>query len=196
MSGVVIRPAADERDIAWAASLIARSFDHLDIDRYVVPDAGERPGIMREFYGLLVAGAARGAGEVLITDGAVAVWFDRTTPVAEPADQGARLAEITGPYLPRFEELFRLFEKHDPTEPHWELAFLAVEPDRQGRGLGSTLMKHTHARLDEQGVAAFLHATNPDNQRVYRRHGYAGMDPAAVPLPDGSAFHPMWRPAA
>jgi ribosomal protein S18 acetylase RimI-like enzyme len=195
MTDIAIRPAADSGDILWAAELITRSFDHLDLDRYVVPDDERRPGVMRDFYHLLTSAAADGAGEVLLTDGAVAVWFDRTHALAEPAGHETRLAEITGPYLPRFAELDALFDKHQPAEPHWELAFLAVDASQRGRGVGSALMRHTHNRLDRQGTAAFLHATNPDNQRIYRRHGYTEMDPAVVRLPGAAgAFYPMWRP--
>jgi ribosomal protein S18 acetylase RimI-like enzyme len=197
MTDIAIHPAADSRDIAWAAELIARSFDHLDLDRYVVPDNARRPAIMQEFYHLLTSSAADGAGEVLLTDGAVAVWFDRTRAPAEAGGHEQRLMEITGPYLPRFAELNALFDKHEPAEPHWELAFLAVDVDQRGRGVGGALMRHTHDRLDEQGLGAFLHATNAGNQRVYRRHGYAEMDPAVVRLPeDAGAFYPMWRPPA
>jgi ribosomal protein S18 acetylase RimI-like enzyme len=197
MTDIAIRAAADSRDILWAAELISRSFDHLDLDRYVVPDDERRPGVMRDFYHLLTSAAADGAGEVLLTDGAVAVWFDRTHALAEPAGHETRLAEITGPYLPRFAELDALFDKHQPAEPHWELAFLAVDASQRGRGVGSALMRHTHNRLDRQGGAAFLHATNLDNQRIYRRHGYTEMDPAVVRLPGAAgAFYPMWRPPA
>ena len=192
-----IRPAYDSRDITWAAELITRSFDHLDLDRYVVPDHTRRPAVMRDFYHRRASAAAGGGGEVLLADGAVAVWFDRTGQAVEASGHEHRLIEITGPYLPRFAELNALFDKHEPAEPHWELAFLAVEADQRGRGVGSALIRHTHDRLDQQGIAAFLHATNLDNQRIYRRHGYTEMDPAVVRLPeDAGAFYPMWRPPA
>lgn len=196
MTDSTIRPAGDDRDIAWAADLVARSFDHLVPDRYVVPDDEERPSIMREFYRLLITYAADGGGEVLLSDGAVAVWFDRTNQAAPPADYEQRLTEITGPYLPRFQEIDDLLEKNQPADPHWHFAFLAVEADLRGQGRGGALMRHTHARLDEQGVATYLEATNPDNQRVYRRHGYTDMEPSAMRLPTGAvAFYRMWRPA-
>lgn len=192
----MIRPALDSQDIVWAAELIARSFAHLDLDRYAVPDDSHRPTIMRDFYHLLTTSAAEGAGEVMLADGAVAVWFDRTKASAAPPDYERRLSDITGPYLPRFARLNALFDKHEPAEPHWELAFLAVDADQRGRGVGGALMRHMHARLDDEGLAAFLHATNLNNQRLYRRHGYVDMDPPVVRLPDGGAFYPMWRDPA
>jgi ribosomal protein S18 acetylase RimI-like enzyme len=188
-----IRVAADDRDVTYAADLITRAFDHLGPNRYLVPDDTQRLSILGDYFRILTEHAARGAGEVLLTDGAVAVWFDRTTEPTEPTDYEKQLTAIAGEHLDRFREVDQLLETHHPTDPHWHLAFLAVEPDRQGRGLGSTLMNHTHARLDHQGTAAFLEATNPDNQRIYRRHGYTTMNPPVVRLGDGTPFYRMWR---
>ncbi len=190
---LTIRPAADDADVRHAADVIARSFDHLGANRYLIPDSRQRLPIMREYFGILVEHAARGAGEVLLTDGAVAVWFDRTTEPAEPDRYEQRLTEITGEHLARFHELDKLLESHHPAEPHWHLALLAVEPARWGQGLGSALMNHTHTRLDQHGTAAFLEASSPDSQRVYRRHGYTDMTPSAIRLGDGTPFYRMWR---
>jgi ribosomal protein S18 acetylase RimI-like enzyme len=189
-----IRPAADDADVAHAADVIARSFDHLGANRYLVPDDNWRVPIMRKFFGLLTEHAARGAGEVMLTEGAVAVWFDRTSALSEPEGFPQRLAEAVGDHLERFDELDKLLGAHHPSQPHWHLAFLAVEPGLWGQGRGSALMRHTHARLDQQGTPAYLEASNPDSQRVYRRHGYTEMSPFAIRLADGTPFYRMWRP--
>jgi ribosomal protein S18 acetylase RimI-like enzyme len=191
-----IRPAADAADVAAAADLIALSFDHLAANHYLVPDEKLRLPVMREFFFLLTEHAANGAGEVLLTeDGAgAAVWFDRTTDPTEPEGYEERITAAAGEYVGRFDELDVLFEKNHPTDPHWHLAFLAVHPDRWGQGLGGALMDHTHARLDSAGIPAYLEATNADNQRVYRRHGYQDMSPSAILLADGTPFYRMWRP--
>ncbi|WP_372454037.1 GNAT family N-acetyltransferase [Actinoplanes hulinensis] len=52
------------------------------------------------------------------------------------------------------------------------MAFLAVHPDQQRRGTGSTLLRHRHEGLDATGTAAYLEATGPRNRRLYARHGY------------------------
>lgn len=195
MTNITIRPASDDRDVACAADLIARSFDHLAANRYLVPNRQLRLPIMREYFHLLTAHAADGGGEVLLTDGAVAVWFNRTSEPAELADYDMRLAESTGVYLHRFQELDRLLEKNHPTEPHWHLAFLAVQPELWGHGRGSALMKHTHTRLDRQGIGAYLEATNANNRRLYKRHGYLDIEPSVIHLSDGTPFYRMCRPA-
>jgi GNAT superfamily N-acetyltransferase len=192
-----IRPASGDAELYAAADLIALSFDHLDANRYLVPEATDRLPVMRHFFHILVEHAADGNGEVLRTDdgSAVAVWFDRTREPVEPRDYEQRLKNGAGHYVERFDALDTLLETHHPDEQHWHLAFLAVHPQRWGTGLGSALMQHTHDRLDRQGAPAYLEATNDDNRRVYRRHGYEDMQPGVIELPDGTPFYRMWRPA-
>ena len=188
-----IRPALDDQEVAAAADLIALSFDHLGANHYLVPVESERLTVMRAFFLAETERAANGAGQVLVTEDAVAVWFDRTRQHPLPEGYEEKFAAAVGPHLERFGELDELFEANHPAEPHWHLAFLAVHPERWGHGLGSALMRHTHARLDAEGLPAYLEATNADNQRVYKRHGYEDMEPSAILLGDGTPFFRMWR---
>jgi GNAT superfamily N-acetyltransferase len=189
---------ADEAVRLGVGAFISESFDHLDADRYLVPDEQRRTEVMGRYFGMLAESAADGAGEVLriVDDGgtaACAVWFDRTSEGQPWAEYEKLLAEVAGPYLPRFQALDEAFDALHPVEPHWHLAFLAVRPDKWGRGLGTVLLDHTHARLDAQGTPAYLEATNADNARLYRKHGYADMTPATIQV-GPVTFRRMWRP--
>jgi ribosomal protein S18 acetylase RimI-like enzyme len=57
-------------------------------------------------------------------------------------------------------------------EPHWYLDAIAVEPERQGRGIGSALLDAVHARIDAEGVPIVLLTYQPKNLALYQRHGY------------------------
>ncbi|MCA2214031.1 GNAT family N-acetyltransferase [Jidongwangia harbinensis] len=194
-----IRPARPD-EIDDLGRLIAVSFDHLDANAYLVPAPADRIPVMADFFALLT-GHAAGYGRVDVLDGprgpvATAVWFDLTRDVPDPPDYDRRMTALSGVYRGHFDALDDLFGKHHPHDPHWHLAFLAVHPDHQGAGLGSALMSRTHEELDAAGTPAYLEATNADNVRLYRRHGYADMDPFDISLPDGTPFYRMWRPAA
>ena len=191
-----LRRPADEREVGAVADLVARSFDHLAANHYLVADPAERLPRMREFFRIGTDHAANGHGEVVFTEDltGAAVWFDRTRPSAEPVDYEQRLAAAGGDHLPRFLELDELLEAHHPEEPHWHLAFLAVDPAYWGQGIGGTLMRHTLDRLDDDGVPAYLEATNDDNRRLYRSHGFADLTPTEIHLGDGTPFYRMWRP--
>jgi ribosomal protein S18 acetylase RimI-like enzyme len=191
----VIRPAA-EAELPAVGALIALAFDDLEQNRSLVPDPAVRLRVMGEFFTLLTEHAPL-CGKVDVIDdpagglAAAAVWFDRTHEIPEIPHYDERLAALAGEWLPHFHALDELFDKHHPMDPHWHLAFLAVHPDHQGRGLGGALMDSTHQDLG--GTAAYLEATNDDNIRLYRRYGYADMIPFDIRLPDDTPFYRMWR---
>ena len=58
--------------------------------------------------------------------------------------QLAMLPSLVGIYgrdLPRVIGALTKVEKHHPTDPHEYLAFVGVAPERQGRGIGSMILK-------------------------------------------------------
>lgn len=193
---IKVRRPADAHEVGAVADLVARSFDHLAANHYLVPDPAERLPRMREFFRIGTDHAVKGHGEVVFTEDltGAAVWFDRTRPPAEPDDYEQRLASAGGDHLPRFAELDELLEAHHPEEPHWHLAFLAVDPAYWGQGIGSALMRHTLDRLDFEGVPTYLEAANEDSRRLYHSHGYQDMTPTEIHLGDGTPFYRMWRP--
>ncbi|GAA3148410.1 GNAT family N-acetyltransferase [Nonomuraea roseoviolacea] len=178
-------------DVPRVAELIATAFEPLAAVSYLVPEPRGRHEIMTADFRILVEQAVRHGEIDLIDDApAVAVWFPRVGPLPEPPGYEQRLAAAAGPWLERFLLLDSLFDKHHPDEPHHHLAFLAVHPARQGRGLGSALLRHHHARLG--GLPAYLEASSPRSRDLYLRHGYRPRETFA--LPDGATFWPMWRP--
>ncbi len=59
-----------------------------------------------------------------------------------------------------------------PSEPHWYLPLIGVDPAHQGKGCGSTLMEHALIRCDRDKKAAYLESTNARNITLYERHGF------------------------
>ena len=84
--------------------------------------------------------------------------------------------------------------EYHPSEPHWYLAMLGVDPLLQGNGIGSALLRYGLARADEQAMLAFLETGKPSNIPLYERSGFEVL--AEVPNADGSvSTYPMLRPA-
>jgi ribosomal protein S18 acetylase RimI-like enzyme len=190
---------ATEGELAEVGALIGLSFDQLVQCASLVPRPADRLRVMSDYFAMLTEHAFRHGRVDVIANGrgleAAAVWFDRTGDMPEPPGYERRLAALAGPHVHNFQALDEVFDANHPTDPHWHLAFLAVHPDHQDRGLGSALMERTHAELDAVGIPQYLEATNEQNIRLYRRHGYTQMDPFDIRLPDGTPFYRMWRPA-
>ncbi|EFJ47140.1 hypothetical protein VOLCADRAFT_117908 [Volvox carteri f. nagariensis] len=56
------------------------------------------------------------------------------------------------------------------------VAFLATHPEHWGKGLGSQLLGHVTDKADAAGRWCYLEATNPDNVRLYERHGFRQLE--------------------
>jgi len=55
---------------------------------------------------------------------------------------------------------------------HWYLLDLAVCPERQSRGLGTSLLKHGLMRADAQQLPCYLETSNEPNVDFYMKHGF------------------------
>jgi GNAT superfamily N-acetyltransferase len=72
-------------------------------------------------------------------------------------------------------EVFEVLEqmgRYHPTEPHWYLPLIGVDPSRQGEGLGAELMRPVLATCDRDGLPAYLESSNARNVPFYERLGF------------------------
>lgn len=68
--------------------------------------------------------------------------------------------------------VFERMGRYHPSEPHWFLPFLGVDPLQQGKGFGSALLQHTLIQCDRDSKLAYLESSNPKNNPLYQRHGF------------------------
>ncbi|MET0423043.1 MAG: GNAT family N-acetyltransferase [Actinoplanes sp.] len=184
-------------DTEEITDLVAAAMWDGPVARWLNADREVRRTESPRYFEIFVEHAVR-YGEVYATaDGdtgrltGVALWFPMTAVIPPPMDYEQRLKEVAGPSFDRACQLDAAIEAHHPMDPHHYLAFLAVHPDAQSRGLGSALLDRHHARLDEAGLPAYLEANHPRNRDLYLRHGYQVR--SVIELPDGPPLWTMWR---
>ncbi len=190
--GILAANPAEARELA---GLVADAFFALPPSIWLVPaeHAHLRATVMRDYFTIAVDHAFRhGTVETVANRSAVAVWFDNTTPIPEPDDYELRRAAACGRFTERFIFLDDLLHSRHPTEPHHHLAFLAVSPYAQGRGLGTALLRHRLAALDAAGVPSYLEAASQRLVGVYAKFDYQPGDPLHLAA-SGPPFIPMWR---
>ena len=73
-------------------------------------------------------------------------------------------------------------EKLHPRDPHYYLAVLGVDPERQGGGLGSRLLAPMLERCDREHVPAYLESSKERNVDFYGRHGFRVTEEVTLPL--------------
>jgi ribosomal protein S18 acetylase RimI-like enzyme len=57
-------------------------------------------------------------------------------------------------------------------EPHWYVAAIGIDPDHQGKGLGSALMRYGIARADRDKTPIYLETETESNVGFYQRLGF------------------------
>jgi len=178
-------------DLERAIATLTSGFLIDGLNRWIWPEAHDYlqhfPQLVRAF-----AGAACADGTVFASDdfGAACVWM---RPGVEPDGEavGALIertvrAEIHEDLGAAFEGMERYH--HDAGEC-WYLPVLAADVPRQGQGLGSALLKHALAHVDEAAAAAYLETATPANLPLYERFGFeiigeihAGAAPTIYPM--------------
>lgn len=127
---------------------------------------------------------------------AVAVWLPPGEPemtTEEEMEFGSLVSDLLSARAPEVNALFELFDEHHPEEPHYYLSLWATHRDHTGRGLGSALIGENLARIDAQGMPAYLESTNPANLARYEALGFQRR--SEFGLKGGPTITTMWREA-
>lgn len=83
-------------------------------------------------------------------------------------------------------------EKKHPQEPHFYLFVLGVDPDHQGKSVGTQLLAPVLARCDQEGIPAYLESSKERNLPLYERNGFRVTEVFQVPN-GGPPLWLMWR---
>jgi ribosomal protein S18 acetylase RimI-like enzyme len=104
---------------------------------------------------------------------------------------GPRMVEIPGPHLAKAGVILQLVAECHPESPHYYLQTIGVRPELQGRSVGSALLADMLDRCDQEGVGAYLEASNEGSRRLYERHDFVVQQ--KMRIPDGPSMWAMWR---
>jgi GNAT superfamily N-acetyltransferase len=194
-----VRPASLD-DAELLARISAAGFYDDPVLSWVLRDDARRLGQLVVMFRSLVEDTLPDRGTVhLAEDACTAIWrnpdFEHGRMAADRLEGTADPAAGAGPFsaeeMARIEIMGDAMREAHPHEPHWYLNVVSTLPDRQGQGLGATVLQPVLARCDAEGVPAYLESTNPRNRTLYRRQGFVDMD--EILLPDGPSMLQMWR---
>jgi ribosomal protein S18 acetylase RimI-like enzyme len=181
---------ASTDDAAAVVHVIALAFSADPITRWAIPDPHAYLTVMPEFIQAFGGPAfARESADWTADRRGAALWLP---PGTEP--DGERMVALLQAYGNQavMDDLMSIFEqmgRFHPTEPHWYLPLIGVDPASQGHGLGGALMRHATERCDRDGLPAYLESSNPRNISLYERNGFevigriqAGSSPVMTPM--------------
>lgn len=171
-----LRPAGDD-DVPSLIDLLQRAFDDDPVIRWLLRDDDRFPTAAREFFELALVRQCLPHGEVRhIAHQATALWAPSDRWQLGILDQlllAPSIFRIAGWWRVRTAlKALDVLEAMHPHQPHMYLAFLATDPDHQGRGLGSSLLRAMAERCSAEGLPMYLENTKPENESFYRHHGF------------------------
>jgi GNAT superfamily N-acetyltransferase len=166
----------------WAevSAALAGAFYDDPVFAWLLPNAGRRMVALKRFFAiearrivlrheLSVAGQERddlvGVALVLPPGG----W---RTPVRVQAAYGPEYVRVFGPRLPRALGVLTQMERRHPRHAHYYLPYIGVVAAAQGQGLGTSMLRPVLDRCDDEGLPAYLEASNPRCARLYERVGF------------------------
>jgi len=164
------------KDKASVIDAVALAFAADPFARWMYPDPNQYLSNIREMVSLF-AGKAFDYGTAYYVEGylGAALWLP---PDVHP-DEDALAAHMSATILePRQEAAFAVFEQMEsfhPSESHWYLPIIAVDPHHQNNGFGAILLAHANERFDKEGIPAYLESSNPKNISLYKRNGYEAL---------------------
>jgi ribosomal protein S18 acetylase RimI-like enzyme len=185
-------------DAPRLAQALASAFQDDPVIAWIFPDEQRRRDVLPAFMEFRLRKLAFPHDEVWMTAGgaAAAVWLPppgrwqlswaQRLRLLPPLVRflGLRTASVLG-------GLERMEERHPDDRSHWYLFILGTEQAAQGRGLGSSLLDQALARVDADGMPAYLESSNERNIALYGRHGFEVTGEVAIP--GGPRIWPMWR---
>jgi GNAT superfamily N-acetyltransferase len=192
-----VEPVAPDR-IRAVARAIARGFQDNEIWMWIIPSDRRRARVLPRYYEALIRHVfiPRGSAWATADDQGGALWLppgrNRLAPSEQVREAVAMLPAGPGGWS-RGSRSDAILKRHRPTEPHYYLSTLSIDPGHQRHGYGSALLEPMLERIDADGMPAFLETQRESNVPFYRRFGWELTD--RVQIPGGPRMWLMWRAA-
>jgi len=183
-------------DVGRVAASLALAFEDDPVMAFLFPDPASRVRRLNRFFrtGLRVQHLSYG---ICFTDAecaSAALWDPpgrwRLT-LAQMLRGAPGLVTALGTRIPAALRALSAVEHAHPSAPHYYLAVIGTRPDRQGTGVGSSVLRPILDRCDAEGLGAYLESSKERNLPFYRRHGFETT--GEIRLPGGPIVWPMWR---
>jgi GNAT superfamily N-acetyltransferase len=188
---------ATEADLDKIGVSLARAFSDEPVWRFLAPPGDERFVTRAAKFFRRDAAARIRRGEVWTVDGChtAALWSAPGAWRTTPGELASVLVSAAGLLRWRLVVALRALaaiERAHPAPEHWYLGILGTDPDHQGGGLGTAVLRPILDRCDSEGIPAYLESSKERNLAFYGRHGFVSSKPFDLPG-GGPPVWPMWR---
>jgi GNAT superfamily N-acetyltransferase len=172
---------ATAEDVHRLKAVLAEAFFEDPIIGWLMPEDTKRRARLRRFFAIELRHLALPRGRVWTTSDLTGAALS-TAPGAWRVPPRVTLLEGSafGIHLSRAARLGAAMERRHVRERHYYVRDVGVHPDMQGKGLGSSLLRPTLERCDQEGLPAYLEASSERNAALYERLGFQLTDELRV----------------
>ena len=195
-SEIAVRKA-NAGEIDALARTLARAFYDDPVLGWTIPDDARRLEISDRMFRVGLNRIWLQHEETYAADGTngVAIWMPPGTAklgIRRQLALAPSLISTFGRCTGRVLSTMNTMDKHHPSEEHYYLPFVGVDPDHQRRGIGSAVLRPVLQRCDDERVPAYLEASSEGNRALYERNGFVVMRELR-PGRGAPPLWPMWR---
>jgi ribosomal protein S18 acetylase RimI-like enzyme len=168
-------------DLAILSRVLSRAFFTNPMTLYCLPDESERSNKLEWFLRIaLRCGNKYGSVQTTDSEEGAAIWLSPSNVylnLFQLLKQGFSAAPLRlgmGP-LGRLFNCLNYFEKlqrTDMPDDNWHLFLPGVNPPRQGKGIGSRLIKPILQRADAEKTSCYLETDKPGNVNFFQKNGF------------------------
>ena len=181
-----------KKELKIGAHMLTRSFADYPMTNYLFPNAKTRPKKMRRyFYGILLF--AQRYGRIIAVspkmEGLIVFLPDTRSHFSDwdVFRSGLWLYFFRAGigFLRRLDNQerhqYEVYKKHIRQFPHMYFMVLGVDPDHQGKGYASQLLKRMLAIVDENNLKCYLETYLSKNIQIYQKYGFEVVEETCIP---------------
>ncbi len=183
-----------EKDIAKAANTLVRSFWNDSYVRLLAADEAERKRIMPHFFKFVLSyGILYGSAYAVSSNfEGVAIWLPSQYAKMTPELMGKAGAEelyrqVGEDVIARVRPVDDFIQaKHEQliSTPHCYLAFIGIDPNYQGMGIASKLIKPMLEEFAQESLPCYLETNTEKNVAIYEHYGFRLLEKFNISLTD------------
>lgn len=174
-----------------AGKTIARAYMNDPLFSYFIPDPLERQKKVQYLFNFQIR-YSLSFGEVNTTSSnieGIAVWLPHDKAEISPWQAirygfiflSLRLGVRIMKKILSYNDFCEEYHKHYANMPHWYLYNVAVDPEHQGKGYASKLLKPFFARMDKLNIPCYLETQIENNISLYKHFGFKVVETATLP---------------
>jgi GNAT superfamily N-acetyltransferase len=192
MTKSIIKTAATASDEASIIDVLVRAFSADPVAQWIWPDSHQYymyfPRFVKAF-----GGKAFTHGSAYYVDGyaAAALWLPPGVLPDEDMLNSIFQRSVSEHIQKDVIAVFDQMSRYHPSEPHWHLPLMGVDPLKQSKGFGSALMQQALVQCDQDNKLAYLESSSPRSVPFYKRHGFELL--GTIQLRASPSIFPMLR---